>query len=212
MDKVDNNGNENGSGRGSGGGDVRIDGRNWSRRGLYLLSAVLVLALAFAVAADWLALPRQQVTPAETRDGLPAVKWLDATLWFGDQDAQLLLPEKRRLRLDGTTAPEAVVEALIAGPTLPGRTETIPPGTRLLGIQVSGGIATVDFSREIQTNHWGGSAGELMTTYSVVNSLTQLPGIGAVQFLVEGQKLESIWGHGDTSKPIERNTALLGQP
>ncbi len=183
-----------------------------TNHGVYALSAALVLILAFFVAADWLIQPKQLVQKAETREGLPSGAWITATLWFGDRQAEYLLPEKRQLRVDGTSPAEAVLEALITGPTLPGRTETIPPGTRVLGVRLSGGVAYADFSKELRTNHWGGSSGEQMTVYSVVDSLTELPGITSVQFLIEGQKVESIAGHIDTTIPIARDPSLLSRP
>ncbi|MBT9152534.1 MAG: hypothetical protein DDT35_00754 [Firmicutes bacterium] len=41
-----------------------------------------------------------------------------------------------------------------------------------------------------------------MLVYSVIASLTELPEIAAVQFMVEGEVVESIWGHIDTSSPL----------
>jgi spore germination protein GerM len=61
----------------------------------------------------------------------------------------------------------------------------------------------VDFSRELLTSHWGGSMGEIMTVYSVVNTLASLPGIEQVKFLVEGEEIETLTGHLDISEPVE---------
>jgi len=38
---------------------------------------------------------------------------------------------------------------------------------------------------------------------SVVNSLAELPGITGVQFLVEGGKLETLFGHIGTMEPVK---------
>jgi germination protein M len=48
-----------------------------------------------------------------------------------------------------------------------------------------------------------------MTVYSIVHTLTQLPDIEAVKFLVEGEEQEAIWGHLYTLEPIEPNPDLL---
>ena len=79
----------------------------------------------------------------------------------------------------------------------------------MLSLTVVNGVANVDFSKEFQTRHRGGSAGEIMTIYSVVNTLTELPGVEKVQFLLEGDKLESILGHMDTTVPIEPDSNLV---
>lgn len=132
----------------------------------------------------------------------PAPSPVKVVLYFSDNQAMYLLPEERSLTPESKTLPEAVVQALIAGPRLPGRTRTIPEGTRLLSLEVADGTATVNFSRELKTEHWGGSAGELMTVYSVVNTLARLPGISRVQFLLEGERIESLTGHMDLTQPL----------
>jgi len=45
-------------------------------------------------------------------------------------------------------------------------------------------------SKEFVENHIGGSTAELMTINSIVASLTELPGIDKVQFLIEGNVRE----------------------
>ncbi len=135
---------------------------------------------------------------------------VQVTLYFSDQNAEFLRPELRRVVLDKGESPIiAAIEGLIHGPQDQNLSRTIPEGTRLLGIEIKDGVAWVDFSREIQINHWGGSAGEMLTTFSVVNTLTEFPQIQAVQFLVEGEVLESIWGHGITDEPIGRAPDLI---
>ncbi len=131
-------------------------------------------------------------------------------LYFGDSQAMYLEPEERVVRAgEGESYAELVIRELIAGPREAGHSRTIPDGTKLLSLDIVDGVAYVDFSRELQTNHWGGSAGELFTIMSVVNSLTEDPSITAVQFLVEGRRVESIAGHIDTTGPIERDESLI---
>ena len=72
-------------------------------------------------------------------------------------------------------------------------------------------MATVDFSKELKTKHWGGSTGESMTIMSIVNSLTELPGIEKVQILIEGQKEDTLAGHWDLSSPISRDESIIGK-
>ncbi|MCL6580082.1 MAG: GerMN domain-containing protein [Firmicutes bacterium] len=133
-----------------------------------------------------------------------------ARLYFGDKEAMWLLPEDRTVKADpGKTYEQVVVEQLIAGPKLEGHVRTIPEGVQLLSLEIVEGVAYVNFSKEIQTKHWGGSTGEMFTIMSVVNSLTESPNVKAVQFLVEGKRVESLVGHADTTKPIERNEDLI---
>jgi len=79
----------------------------------------------------------------------------------------------------------------------------MPRETKLLSVQVVEGVAYVNFSREVQTKHSGGSTGEIFTVQAVVSTLVaNNPVIKKVQFLIEGKVEEAIWGHGITSEPI----------
>jgi len=131
------------------------------------------------------------------------------TLYFGDQEARWLVPEEREVPVEGRPPGEIVLTELIKGPAGKGLVRTIPEGTRLLSLSVAGGVARVNFSREFQTRHWGGTSGETFTVYSVVNSLAVLEGINKVQFLVEGNELESLAGHIDLSGPVSPDRSLI---
>lgn len=148
-------------------------------------------------------------TEVDEKDKQPDTKGTaTVTLYFSDDQAMYLVPEERKVTVD-TVVGEAVVKGLIAGPEGDTLGATIPQGTKLLSYTEQDGIATVNFSKEIQTNHSGGSTGESMTIYSIVNSLTKLDGIHKVQLLVEGQKIETLAGHFDTSEPLEPDNNLV---
>lgn len=123
-------------------------------------------------------------------------------LYFGDSQAMGFNLEERTI--DAVT-PERLVEELINGPAFEQNMRTIPDGTKLIDIKVEDSIAFVNFSREMTDNHWGGSAGESMTIGSIVNTLALNEGIGIekVQILIEGEKIETLAGHIDTSVPLE---------
>ncbi len=80
----------------------------------------------------------------------------------------------------------------------------VPPESRVREVWVSrGGIAYVDFDRSFVDFSGGGSLGELHTVYSIVTTLTEsFPEIVAVQFLVEGEQIETLAGHVDLSRPL----------
>ncbi|RDV83393.1 GerMN domain-containing protein [Ammonifex thiophilus] len=131
------------------------------------------------------------------------------TLYFADKEARYLIPEEREVKVGRQPLERVVVEELLRGPASPELCPTIPKGTRLLSLEVKDGIAYVDFSREFKLNHPGGSAAEIMTLYSVVDSLAHLGTVKRVQFLLEGQKKDSILGHLDTSLPLEPDWNLV---
>ncbi|MGB9660964.1 MAG: GerMN domain-containing protein [Moorellaceae bacterium] len=131
-------------------------------------------------------------------------------LYFADPTGQKLVAEERAIpKVEGIA--RATVEELIKGPA-PGSSllPTIPKGTVLRDINIRpDGLARVDFSKELVTNHSGGSLGESLTVYSIVNTLTQFPSVKQVQILVEGQYVETIAGHLDVSSAVTRNEAII---
>ena len=132
----------------------------------------------------------------------PAETSTKVTLYFGDKEGMYLLPVEREITKGNETLESAIIAELIKGLQDANLSRTIPEGTKLLSVSVVDGVAYVNFSKEFQTKHWGGSTGETMTIYSVVNSLGSLAGIQKVQFLLEGDKKDSIFGHNDTSTPF----------
>ncbi|NMB25816.1 MAG: GerMN domain-containing protein [Firmicutes bacterium] len=192
----------------------------------FILAFVLlfVLGIIFGAAHEWrkgeLLKSPEQVPPQDTEtpppeppseDDLPrADETKTITIYFGDGEAMYLIPEQRIVDCSEESWAETVVGELIRGPQQADRVKTVPPNAELRNLWVDdNGIAYVDFSREFQTDHWGGSAGDTFTLFSVVNSLTELEGIEAVQFLIEGETQEAILGHTDTTRPMGRREDLI---
>ncbi|AZR73404.1 hypothetical protein BBF96_08420 [Anoxybacter fermentans] len=127
-------------------------------------------------------------------------------LYFATKDGMGLQVEKRKVK--GDKKWEAVRE-LIAGPTKPGLFPTIPPEVELLNIRVKNGLCVVNFNEKLITNHWGGSTGEILTVYSIVNTLCQFPDVERVQILVEGRKVQTLAGHLNLEESFEANEELV---
>ncbi|MBE3587051.1 MAG: GerMN domain-containing protein [Thermoanaerobacteraceae bacterium] len=135
-------------------------------------------------------------------------KAVPVVLYFSDDRGYLVAVKKEIPRTQAIA--RATIEELCRGPVSgSGLNPTIPPGTRLKDINIKDGVATVDFSRELKTKHWGGSSGELLTVYSIVNTLTQFPSVQKVQLLVEGERQQSLAGHLDISRPLQRDSGLI---
>ncbi len=82
----------------------------------------------------------------------------------------------------------------------------IPPGTKLLSVQVRGSTAIINFSEEFMYNRYGveGYAGQLK---QVVYTATSFPTVKDVQILIEGQRYEYLGGEGVyIGKPISRSS------
>jgi hypothetical protein len=133
-----------------------------------------------------------------------------ATLCFGDERGEFLIREHRIITCGQTPdkKAEALLQALLKGPLTKG-TRTVPQQTQLRGVAFDKGILTADFSPDLKTQHPGGSASEILTVYSVVNTLTMnIPEIKQVRLLVDGKKIDSIAGHIDCRQPISPRPEL----
>jgi hypothetical protein len=115
------------------------------------------------------------------------------------------------LRSFAPSPAEGVISALIDGPPategLPYRT-LIPKGTRLLGVEMKGDIAYVNFSKEITSANVG-SRGDALLVASIVNSLCTIPGVNRVQILVDGSKVETLAGHVYVGEPLKQSDAVV---
>jgi spore germination protein GerM len=133
------------------------------------------------------------------------------TLYFSGEEGEYLTGEKREISIKGSAQEDAkeVIEELIKGPK--GKLiRTLPSRTRLLALRIDeGGVAKVNFDRALSRDHPGGSSAEIMTVYSIVNSLTlNFPQIKKVQILIEGRR-ENITGHLVLDRPISSKTDLI---
>lgn len=134
----------------------------------------------------------------------------EVVLYFADKAAMGLVSETRQVNITGDANPFVVaLEELASGPRTPDLERVIPEGTRVLSVEVREGIARADFSEDLRSRHWGGSAGETLTVYGIVNTLTEFSEIKAVVLLVEGEELDSLAGHMDLSGPVSRNEEII---
>lgn len=155
--------------------------------------------------------PVSETTPPATPTAetpKPSPQSVELTLYFPNTEATGLIPTKRTIEIKDQEVINAVFIELANPPS--GLEKPLPSGTKLLDATVnSDGIATINLSTEFKKNFGGGSAGEQMTMYSIVNTLTTLPNVQSVQFLLEGERHDGILGHLDTRDPIKRNESLI---
>lgn len=128
-------------------------------------------------------------------------------VYFSNAEASFLKAESR-LKAAEKDPYFQLFEELKAGPESKGLNQTIPAGSKLLGYEIKDKTIILNFNDLLQQNHWGGSTGELMTVYSIVNSYCSLAEIEAVQIIIEGKKIESLAGHLDLSRPLMYNQKL----
>jgi spore germination protein GerM len=103
-------------------------------------------------------------------------------------------------------APGASRDAIAAGALdamARSKRSPLPPGTRTRSVHIDGdGLATVDFNRAFHDNFPGGDEAEALTVNAVLATLGQFTGVARVQFLVEGQKIDSLGGTQSLESPL----------
>lgn len=129
-------------------------------------------------------------------------------VYFGSTDAASLLPEF----IQGRGTVEERVASLLAGPKIPQHSAVIPEGVEFLGYTQRGDLLFLNFSHHLMTNHPGGSAGEILTVYGIVNTLVGVQGVRRVQILIESRPISTLTGHLDLREPLEKDYGLLMSP
>ncbi len=195
-----------------------------------LLTALGLLGLLATVALTaprWSALLRSPAGPPEPEDAAlaepaaplsepataagPAGR-ISVRLYFEAADRDGLLPEERDIAFSQDLAQQirTVVEELARGPTS-GLVATLPAGTRVLEVFVQAqGIACVSLSGEVASGLPGGSRAELLTVYSIVNTIvTNFPAVSRVQLVVNDQLTSSLAGHVDVSRALPPDMTLV---
>jgi germination protein M len=125
-------------------------------------------------------------------------------LYFAANDGDDLVTEERSVSKGDVTLAENALLELIAGPREQNHLRTLPEESVILSVEIRGEIAFVDLGSETVEHHSGGSLGDRMSIDSIVHTLTELPGITAVQLLLEGEIVEAVFGHIATDAPLTR--------
>ena len=99
-----------------------------------------------------------------------------------------------------TAVARAAMNALLDGPNAkergasPAISSTVPAGTKLLGLSIKDGVATVDLSGEFESG--GGSASQIGRLGQVVFTLTQFPSVDSVALRIDGRPVTVFGSEG----------------
>ncbi len=115
-----------------------------------------------------------------------ATKIVNLKLYFANKNGDKLTNQSCVIEYNANVAVEkVVVEQLIAGPMEDGAYPTIPKDTKVMSVTTKDGVCYVNFDTGFTAQ--GYDVLGTVTIYSIVNSLTELPGITSVQILVNGE-------------------------
>ena|SRR5471030_3112451 len=189
------------------------------RQRLLVISAVVVFMAAIVL----IVIVRQRAARNSTAPALAAPvtapvtpgRKIKALLFYVSMDGTKLTGVEREVAYGDGLAEQAqeIVNAQLAAAATP-LVSAIPPGTMLRALYLNAkGEAYVDLSKEVSTANTGGSQDEVLTIYTIVNALTtNLPAVTSVQLLVDGKEVDTLAGHIDLRKPLEKNLDLVESP
>jgi spore germination protein GerM len=189
------------------------------RRGL--LTAGFTVLAAMLVWLMFVGLPRRYgpaapaaVPSVAAAEPAQAARKIKARLFYVDADGLRLTPVERDVIYAERPADQAreIIMAQLE-PVAEPLVSAIPAATRLRALFVtSKGEAFVDLSGEVQSAHPGGSLNELLTVYTIVDTLTEnLPAITSVQVLIDGKEVETLAGHVDLRRPLAKNLTWIDE-
>lgn len=145
--------------------------------------------------------PTAVAGPAETR----AIYWLGAEPHF---PGERLFREFVQRPAAEDEVRDAVTAMLTLEPSDPDYDSLWPEGTTVRDVTRDGDTAVVDLSSAARDGN-AGSGFESMSLQQLVHTVTAAdPSLTSVRLLIEGQPVESLWGHTDTSRPLTRAPAI----
>jgi hypothetical protein len=138
-----------------------------------------------------------------------------ATLYFPALNEGKIMPESRSVTWAQSDADRVrqIVLALAEG-SHQGYGRVFPASTTVRALFLAAdGTAYVDLSNDILSDFEPGIQTETLAIYSVVNSITiNISSVKRVQFLIQGQQVETLDGHADLSAAFTPDlTRVKGQ-
>jgi spore germination protein GerM len=142
-------------------------------------------------------------TSGEQTGSVPTL--LALQVWFTRDDGLVAVRRTHQpTRLVATAAVNSLLDGPTAGERALGYSSAVPTGTKLLGIGIRNGVATVDLTSEFQNG--AGSRSMQMRLGQIVYTLTQFPTVLKVRFRLDGEDV-NVFSRGDVvlDHPVGRN-------
>jgi hypothetical protein len=135
-----------------------------------------------------------------------------ATLYFPALNEIKIMPESRSITWAQADADRVrqIVLALAEG-SHQGYGHPLSASASVRAVFVAGdGTAYLDLSNESFSDFEPGIQSETLAVYSIVNSIiVNLPSVKRVQFLIQGQEVETLDGHADLTAPFTPDLTLI---
>jgi hypothetical protein len=184
------------------------------KRVFFILAGVLIIGIALGYLLGWFfQASRDEVAQIpEFIEEAPAER--EVTLYFAEPQGRYLARETAVITGcdDDRDCVRALLEELINGPG-GDNVPILPPTTRIEGVELENDLVRINFSRHLVDHHPGGSMSELLSIYSLINSLSEsFPYLRQMQILVEGEVRQTLKGHVRIDHPVYVDYALTQLP
>ena len=129
-------------------------------------------------------------------------------LYFADEAGTGLVATTESVAYNSNISMEKLVcEHIISGPLSSGMYPITDPEVRIMAVTTKDGVCYVNLSKEFLTKQ--GNLTDEVVLYSFVNSLTELPNINKVQFMIDSETEISFGEHSYLNTPFERDLGMV---
>ncbi|MBQ7481214.1 MAG: GerMN domain-containing protein [Lachnospiraceae bacterium] len=129
-------------------------------------------------------------------------------LYFADESGTALEVTTEAVAYNSNISMEKLVcEHIISGPLSDGLYPVTSPEVRIMAVTTKDGVCYVNLSKEFLQKQ--GNLRDEVVLYSFVNSLTELPNVNKVQFMIDSETEISFGEHSYLNAPFERDLTLV---
>ena len=129
-------------------------------------------------------------------------------VYFADAEGMRLISRTENVGyISNISMERLVVDRVIAGPLTDKAYPTVPPTLKVLNVTTKDGVCYVNLDNSFLNKTL--KVSDEVVIYSFVNSLTELPNVNKVQFMIDSETEVSFGDHMYLSEPFERNLELI---
>lgn len=129
-------------------------------------------------------------------------------LYFADESGTMLAEAKQNVGyISNISMERLVVDRIIAGPLNDKTNPVVSPTLKVINVTTKDGICYINFDSPFLTKTQ--KVTDEVIIYSFVNSLTELPNVSKVQFMIDSETEVTFGDHIYLSDPFERNLEIV---
>ena len=178
------------------------------------LIVILVVGVLLGYGISWMSQQAQKTEDEPIRVVIETLPERMVQLYFTAPEGTYLMDET--VAIPGCEEDRdcimSLVQALTKGSQV-GNLPVLPQQTAVLNAEIENDLVRIDLSKQTVDFHPGGSLTELLSIYSIANSLSEnFPYIRQVQLLVEGEVRQTLKGHARIDQPIYADLSYNQSP